>query len=168
MRTGKTYEEKTLLQFELSFENSPFFRTMISDTKLAKERYATFLENLVREQEDASTTVTSRITDQMGAFAWRQDTSRENIEQKTLLKFLSHMTEKDMERYEKTGLVKRPLTPQFIVVDIDFEPAGVIEISSDKLKEFKAKDIFIFKVYRPEEYPEDFNHWEGEAEHDLV
>jgi hypothetical protein len=159
VRKRDIYRPYTCIQFELSFEERPYFRTLISNFKDAKDRYEKELEKLVSEQEERA----------IKEFAFRPTIRVEAKKYPELVdKFLRVASDKDMEEYERSGgrYIKIPDRPKFVVEAIDFEEVEFFDVEEGKIKEFKAFDDGIFKLYRPyDEMP--YIQWRVPFLHDL-
>jgi hypothetical protein len=154
----KTYAKDTLIQFELSFEDSPFFRTIISDYKEAMTKFESAMRELVADQELVAVRQKAIYCEAI---------PEDQIEKDTLLNYLQFATKREREKYEAT---KRILVakgrPEFAIDAIDFEPVESFEIPANKLQKGTAEDTFVFKLYRPEE-DKQFDSWGGKWEHTL-
>jgi hypothetical protein len=178
----KQREEKTLIQWELSFESSyepeqersgqpPFFRTLSATPKDAGRRFENVLRSLVTEQERKAQFEISKVEGRIGSFSWYEERDinevKTQINQKTLAEYLKSLGVGQQLKLEREGKLEVPMRPRFRVDNISFEPAQSIVITSDKIKEGKAIDTFYFKIYRPEEEDEPYIYWRGEYLHDL-
>jgi hypothetical protein len=162
-KKAERLDKDTVIQFELTFEDNPFFRTAIDKWDDAQKRFENELKELVKEQETRS--MKSPRTGKP-AFSYAVP-SQEN--RKLLADYL-----------EATSLEKRKMRkespdefasgrPSFMVVDVAFQEAGHIDVPSNRLREFKAVDEYYFAVYRPEdiEKKDPIDHWDGSFEHSL-
>ena len=152
------YKKESMIQFELSFETEPFFRSMIESHIEAKRRYEREIEDLVRKQEERSM--------EKRAFTWFIKVPATAVPQRLLSEYLRVATPREKEEYRKSGLIEIAARPTFAIEAIDFAPVESFEVRGDMIKEFKAIDTFVFKLYRPNESV-DYMHWEGEFLHDL-
>ena len=150
-------DKETVIQFELSFEDRPFFRTVIAKQTDAEMKYKNELAQLVRDQEDValSKKAFSYPIPKSNKFdMWEDYVNATSLTKSKIRK----------DRPDEFTLGK----PSFMVDAIGFEPTGYFDAPSNQLREFTAKDDFIFKIYRPEEYPEQsFNEWDDSFEHSL-
>jgi hypothetical protein len=159
------YAPKTPIQWELSFEEGTFFRTITGDYREAIKKYESSLAELVREQEVRS----------IEEFAFRPtiqvDIDVLKIPQKTIEKYLRYGRYKSKKKETAEELVRKGKIeisgrPEFVIEAIDFEPMRFFDVSEDRLREFKATDDFIFKLIRPED-TEPYQQWSGEFTHPL-
>jgi len=160
VRRKDFYKPYTCIQFELSFEERPYFRTLISNFKDAKERYEKELEYLVKEQEQRA----------VREFAFNPTEKVEASKYPDLVrKFLRVASREDLEMYELSGgkYIKIPGRPEFVIEAIDFEEVEYFDVEEGKLKEFKALDDGIFKLYRPYEEEVPYMQWRVPFLHDL-
>jgi hypothetical protein len=157
------YSRSTPIQFEISFEEPPYFRTMIKFPIQAERRYYAELKELVENQERIITTLPYLES----PFAWFNKVRREIVPPETVAKFLRIATRKDLERYETESTVKVPARPELVIEATSFTPVDSFKVTEEKLKEFEAIDTFIFKTIRPGESEP---YWErkGEFLHSLV
>jgi len=163
----KSPSRDTAIQFELSFEDAPYFRTLTENYRVAEKRFDGELRSLVTEQEVASRSVKSEAFGELGAFSWRKDEPAPTG--KTLRDYLNIISDTEKERVMRTGMIKIPARPEFYIDTINFEPVDFIDVPSDRIKEFKSTDTFIFKIYRAGDTPEEaFNSWRDEFTHDLA
>lgn len=154
----RRYRRETVIRFELSFEERPYFRTFISNLVDAKKRYESGLEDLVKEQEIRAI--------KESAFTYPVSVSAEVVSEKTLRAFLKTAKPEERKEYERTGKIKVIGRATFVIDTIDFEPVGFFDIPRERLKVFEARDRFIFKLYRPLEDIE-YISWEDEYLHGL-
>jgi hypothetical protein len=151
----------TRIQFELSFEDDPFFRTITDNFRDAQKRFEADIVQLVKDQEKRI----EQLPVDRSPFAWNEKVSKEEISEITLKRFLRFATEKEKIDYEKTGQVKKPAKPTFLVTAVDFEMADSFQVTSDKLKSFESQDTGVFKLYRWDDEHEDEDrldaHWSG-------
>lgn len=150
-------DKETVIQFELSFEDRPFFRTVIAKQTDAEMKYKNELAQLVKDQEDTSLrkkAFSYPIPKSNKFEMWEDYIAGTSLTKSKIRK----------ERPDEFTLGK----PSFMVDAIGFEPTGYFDVPSNQLREFKASDDFIFKIYRPEQYPEQaMNEWDGSFEHSL-
>lgn len=162
VRKKVRYIKGTCIQFELSFEEKPYFRTFISDFRIAKERYEKELKDLVEEQEKRA----------IEEFAFTPtieiDTSEVPVPQKMLRKFFEVASSSAMLSYERSGrrVIRICGRPKFVVEAIDFEPIEFFDVEEGRIREGKALDRAIFKLYRPYD-DEPYIQWRVEFLHDL-
>ncbi|MCS7106236.1 MAG: hypothetical protein NZ942_02890 [Candidatus Aenigmarchaeota archaeon] len=162
VRKKERYRRTTCIQFELSFEERPYFRTFISDFKTAKERYEKELKELVEEQERRA----------IEEYAFRPtipfDISKVKVHKKIIDKFLLYSSYDQQKIYEMSGgkIIAICGRPKFVVEAIDFEPVEFFDVEEGKIKEGKALDSAIFKLYRPLD-EEPYKQWRIEFLHDL-
>ena len=161
-RKKDIYKKETHIQFELSFEEEPYFRTVTEDLKEAQARFERELRELVKAQENKIPILP--YTD--SPFSWSEKISADIITQMTINNFLRVASEKDRTEYETKKIVKVPAKPDFVVEAVDFEPMESFEVTEDKIKTFESIDTFIFKLYRPNE-EEEYRAWRGEFLHAL-
>lgn len=160
-RKKTKYSRKTVIQFELSFEETPYFRTITGDYKLVKDKYEDELRSLVMEQErtiaeDFAITPTEEI-----------DPKQFNVPQSVILKFLRVASKKAEDEFRTRGVIKVVAGKPLMNVDaVDFEPMGFFDIDQERIREGLSTDIFNLKLYRPNE-EEEYWHKEGKFTHDL-
>lgn len=163
----KTYKRESLIQWELSFEEEPYFRTITPDLRLAEQRFKTEIEELVKAQE----TKVAQMGVRKSPFRWFETIPREAASQRQIDDFMKVATKEDQENFEKTGQINIAARPNFsITTEVNFEPADMkpnyFDVDSDRLKMMRSIDSFIFKVFRPNE-EESYDSWGGELEHEL-
>jgi len=161
-KTLSDYKPESMIQFELSFETEPFFRSMIESHVEARRRFEDEILDLVRKQEERSM--------ERKAFSWWVKVPATAVPQRLLSEYLKYATPREKELLRKEGLVEIVGRPTFVVEKMNFTPVGSFEVSGDLLKRFEAIDTFIFKLYRTPEDMEsdsDYIHWEGEFLHGL-
>jgi hypothetical protein len=161
-RKKTEYKPDTQIQFELSFEEEPYFRTLTEEYKVAQTRFESEITDLVRDQERHI----ERLPYLRSPFSWYIEVNASFVTKEVLDKFLENATDKDMENYKTKNIIKIPARPIFAVSAVDFEYVDVFEVTEDKVRELKSIDTFMFKVYRPNEEEE---YWSrtGEFLHDL-
>jgi hypothetical protein len=164
-KARREYNPKTPIQWELSFEEGTFFRTLTENLRDAAKRYEDDLRELVREQERRA----------IEEFSFRPtiavDIEEFKIPQKTVEAFLKYGRYASKRKETAEDLVKRGQIevsgrPDFVIQAVDFEPVRFIDISEDKLREFRATDNFIFKLFRPED-ESPYQQWRGDFSHEL-
>jgi len=187
----KKAEEATRIQWELTFEEPPFFRSFSSSEEEVFKRYDRLIRELVKEQELKSATWVSRNR-RLGAFTWFKWVDAKKAPE-ALKKIYERMnlTEEEKEMLEK-GIIKVPLIPTFRIDDWSIEMAlAPIEIAPppptgflEKLKAWilkmmgrpykppvtvtTAQDRYKFALYRPPFDREDLiAEWSGDFIHDL-
>jgi hypothetical protein len=167
VRKKKRYDPKTPIQWELSFEERPFFRTLLSNKEEAYAKFEDGLRALVREQEKRSIIEFAF----KGAKTDSDDAvfiDAEEMPQTILNRYLMMATEKQEEKYRKEGKVQVAGEPDFVIEAMDFEPVDYIDVPEDRIKEFQAEDMYILKLFRPEEVDEEpYDSWKGEWTHEL-
>jgi len=161
-RKKDVYKKETQIQFELSFEEEPYFRTLLDNIRDAQTRFESELRSLVKNQESKI----QLLPYTQSPFSWSEKISADIITQTTINNFLKVATEKDKAEYETKRIVKIPAKPEFVVQAVDFEPVESFEVTEDKIKTFESIDTFIFKLYRPNE-EEEYRAWRGEFLHAL-
>jgi hypothetical protein len=168
-RKKTSYKRETQIQFELSFEEEPYFRNLNEDRHEAQRRFEAELVGLVKNQENKI----EQLPYLNSPFAWSNKVSAEEVSQTTIDNFLKTATTKDIQEYGVKGVIKVPAKPEFIVQAVSFAPVSVetggadsFEVTEDKIKTFEAIDTFIFKLYRPNE-DEEYRSWSGEFLHAL-
>lgn len=160
--TTQYFREKTPIQFEISFEEEPYFRTLTEFPIEAEKRFTAELEELAKNQE--------KIITQMpyleSPFSWSEKVPADTVTQETINKFLRVATDKDKKDFETKGIIKVPAKPELVVKAVSFTPVDSFEVTEDKIKSFESIDTFIFKFYRPMEEEE---YWarKGEFLHSL-
>jgi hypothetical protein len=158
MQRKKRYKRETLIQFELSFEESPYFRTLTADHKEAEKTFGDALKDLVADQEIVAFRKRAIYASLIKA---------EEIPEETLQSYLRGASVEEKTRYKEEKKIFMPKGKStFVVTAIDFEPIEMIEVPEDRIPERRASDIFYFKLYRPNE-EEEFDLWRGEWIHDL-
>lgn len=157
-KTRGRYNPKTPIQWEMSFEDRPFFRTTIANYKEAIEKHEPELRALVREQEKKAI--------EHFAFKPTIPIPSDQLSQSTINNFLLICSKNQEDEYNKTGDIFICGQPEFVISAIDFEPADFADVPRSRIREFKATDIYTFKLIRPEE-DEAYQDWKGEWEHDL-
>jgi hypothetical protein len=170
----KKPREQTEIQFELSFEAPPFFRTLIADFKEAQRKFEPELLALVSQQELTATRMRSPVMFAQGVFSWTAEKAVEEAiaeigfapVQRLITEFLATATEPEKARFEMERKIRVPLRPKFVVTAVDFEPFGFIDVPEDMIRLRKAVDEFVFKLYRPDETVP-FVMWRGSFEHSL-
>ena len=187
----KKPEEATRCQWELTFEDPPFFRSFSSSEEEVVSRYDRLIRQLIREQELKSATWVSR-NKRLGAFTWFKwvDVKKVPVALRRIYERLN-LTEEEKEMYEK-GIMKVPLIPHFRVDDYSVEkalepieiapppPVGILErlrawILRLMGRPYKppitittAQDRYRFSIYRPPFDRTDLiAEWEGDFVHDL-
>jgi hypothetical protein len=173
----KQPEEKTAIQWEISFETQPsrsigergeppFFRTFTPEWREAQKRFEASLIELVRRQEMLSRFVFSRASNDIGIFSWKENVDVNRVPQRALNEYFKNIDDAKRFRIEQTGIVKVGKKPNFRIDAISFQPIDSFIVTSDRLKEFSVYDRYYFKVYRPDEDVE-FNMVQGEFNHPL-
>jgi len=137
------YKETTLIQFEISFEDRPYFRTFTDNPIDAERRYRPILEDLAKQLE--------RHPSVRKCFTYFVEIPKSQM---TMQDYLSSPEPKDViRRAGPNTLIKVFGKPTLVVKDVSFEPVGYFDVSEDEFPIIKgeASDTFIFKVYRPNE-----------------
>lgn len=161
-RKKEVYRRDTQIQFELSFEEEPYFRTLIDNFRDAQTKFEPELRDLVKNQE----TKIIQLPYTQSPFSWSEEISADIVTQTTINNFLRVANTKDMTNFETKRIIKVPARPEFVVQAVDFEPVDSFEVTEDKIKDFQAIDTFIMKLYRPNE-EEEYRSWSGEFLHAL-
>jgi len=137
------YSSTTTIQFELSFEERPYFRTFISDPLACERRYGNELENLVKALE--------KHPKIRRLFTYFEQIPKSQL---TLEDFMAVAESRRVVLSAgPNDLIKVFGKPKFVVTAISFEPVGYFDVSEDEFPIVKgeASDTFIFKTYRPNE-----------------
>jgi hypothetical protein len=161
-RKKVSYSRTTPIQFEISFEEEPYFRTLLEFVREAETKYEAELRELVKNQER----IITQLPYLQSPLGWSEKVSAEIITQETINKFLRVATDKDKKDFETKRVVKVPARPELVVEAVSFTPVDSFEVTEDKIKTFEAIDSFVFKFYRPNEEEE---YWarRGEFLHSL-
>jgi hypothetical protein len=187
----KKGEEATKVQWELTFEDPPFFRSFSSSSEAVLKRYDTAIRELIKEQELKSAIWVSK-NKRLGAFTWSKwvDAKKAPASLIRIYEKLS-LTKEEKEMYAK-GIIKVPLIPHFRVDDYSIEkalepleiapppPTGYLErlkawVLKLMGKPYKpavtvttAQDRYRFAVYRPPfDRTDKIAEWDGDFIHDL-
>jgi hypothetical protein len=187
----KRPEEATRIQWELTFEDPPFFRSFSSSEEEVFRRYDRAIRELVKEQELKSATWVSKSR-RLGAFTWSRWVDARKVPE-ALRKIYErlNLTEEEKEMLER-GIMKVPLIPTFRVDDWSIEmalapvelppppPVGILErlrrwilrLMGRPVPEAPAvttaRDRYRFALYRPPFDRDDLiAEWEGDFVHDL-
>jgi hypothetical protein len=148
----KETDPLSAIQFELSFETAPFFRTFLDNYEKAMEKYEGEIEALVKEQEVKA----MRFRPPALGYVKPMITSVYLVPKDVLEEIKKELSKEELERMATTGLVRwrMPLRPTFHINKIDFEPYGSFDVEVERVKEGKAVDVWVFKLYRPDEIEE--------------
>jgi hypothetical protein len=160
-KKAQNLDKDTVIQFELSFEDRPFFRTSVGKNTDCEMRYKNELKQLVKDQEIVSV--------QKKAFSYQSPKSNMWELWEDYNSASSTGKRNIRKDYPEEFTLGRPT---FMVDDsaISFEPEAYMDVPSNRLREFKATDEFVFKIYRTTQEhanDDDFNRWDGKWEHGL-
>lgn len=187
----KKAEEATRIQWELSFEEPPFFRSFSASEEEVFKRYDGAIRELIKEQELKSAMWVTRKK-RLGAFSWFKWVDVRKVPEalKKIYEGLE-LTEEEKEMLAK-GLIKVPLIPTFRVDDYSIEralapleikpppPVGILEKLKDWIRRMMrkpvevpppvrtAQDRYKFSLYRPPfDETDKIAEWDGDFVHDL-
>ena len=150
------------IKFELSFEETPFFRTVIADWKEAQKRYDGELRELVKNEERKAGEAPIGST----PFAWFIKADASLLPVRKLEEFLAVADPEQKKEYQRTGKIMVAARPEYVIMAMDFEPVESFEVRSEKIRQFEAIDTYFFKLYRPDE-DEPYRQYTGEFLHKL-
>lgn len=164
--TGKG-SDTTRINFEIAFEDPPFFRSFEDSEDKVFRKYRKDFEDLVKAMEIFSTRcrydrVVKGGKRTIGAFNWKVYVPINKVSKSylDLVKRLS-LSEEDRKMLAQ-GYIFVPLKPEFSVRDVSIEKAMDKKVVPAYLR--KAKDVFVFRLFRAGdiepyfEYREDFLH----------
>lgn len=148
--TGKG-SDATRINFELAFEDPPFFRSFEDSEDKVFRKYRKDFEDLVKAMEIFSIRCRyDRIVrggrKTIGAFNWKVYVPINKVSKSylDLIKKLD-LSEED-RRMLAQGYVFVPLKPEFSIRDISIEKAMERKVVPAYLS--KAKDVFVFRLFR--------------------
>jgi hypothetical protein len=145
---AKFKKSKTPLQWEISFEENPYFRTVTADENEALRRFEDDIISLIRQQEVKISNLP--ITDSPFG-RWFEEAKKEEANTKQLRDFLLSSGEKDREYFENTGKLKVPPKVHFEVDDMSFDAVSSFLVPTNRLKTGEAVDSFKFLIKPPAE-----------------
>jgi len=134
------YFPDTTLQFEISFETIPFFRSLIRPEDFETWFVSNILDDLVSSAEIMAA--------KHKAFTYYVELPVEQA--KNLLEFVRDKTITEIKEM-RVGTVRISTIPSFIVSSLSINFEGYFDVSERILKKFEAIDSVILRLFRPEE-----------------
>jgi len=134
------YLPDTTLQFEISFEIAPYFRSLIRP-----EEFETWFVNYILDDLVSSAEI---MAAKNKAFTYYTEVPVERA--RNLLEFIRDKTITEVKEM-KTGLVKISTVPYFVVKDLSIVVEGYFDVSERILKRFEAIDTVTLRLFRPDE-----------------
>jgi G3E family GTPase len=159
-KNAKQRKEKTHIQWELSFEEAPYFRTFTAreDSPSPQKRYENFITETVRAQEVEAM--------RRKVFTWFVERDAEEVSTGELQRYLNNPQRGEDKKLEEKSQINEYQRPHFEIQAIDFEPFDSFTVPADQIKKGMSDDGFRLKLYRPNE-DESYQDWRGTAEHQL-
>lgn len=133
-----SYYSDTTLQFEISFEDSPYFRCMIGEDYYMKEFIKSILRDLVGSAEYICTL--------NKAFTYYKQLPKGQV---PLVEYIRDLTKYEVLKVDDSFFVKVSTKPIFHVSSFSFKKVGKFVVSERILKEFEAVDTATVRVFRP-------------------
>lgn len=138
--TPTQYLPDTTLQFEISFEITPYFRSIIRPEHFEYWFIKNILDDLIASAE--------MMAAKNKAFTYYVELPVEKA--RNLLEFIRDKTITEVKEM-KTGTVKVSTIPTFVVKDMSIVFEGSFDVSEKILKRFEAIDTVIVRIFRPDE-----------------
>jgi len=134
------YLPDTTLQFEISFETAPFFRSIVRPEYFEHWFVNNILDDLISSAEI--------IAAKNKAFTYYVEMPVERV--RNLLDFVRDKTITEIKEM-KVGTVRISTIPTFVAKDLSINVEGYFDVSERILKRFEAIDTATIRLFRPDE-----------------
>lgn len=132
-----SYYADTTLQFEISFEDYPFFRAMVTEDNMK-----TFIRSLLKDLVESAEYVCTVNK----AFTYYTQLPKGQV---PIVEFIRNLTRYEILKVEDTYFVKVSTKPIFHVRSFSYKMVEKFTVSERILKEFEAIDTATIRIFRP-------------------